>query len=96
MALKLPTILASDMVMPSPNASFWGNAQANSTVSVSIMRGQAPAIRKQVEANAKGKWLMQMSVPPSMELAEVTVTGDGTSIKLERVMFGDVILCSGM
>lgn len=96
MALELPTILASDMVMPSPNASFWGNSQANSTVSVSIVRGQAPAIRKQVEADSNGKWLLQISVPPSMELAEVTVTGDGTAIKLERIMFGNVILCSGM
>ena len=31
-----------------------------------------------------------------MELAEVTIAGDGDIIKLERVMFGEVLLCSGI
>ena len=94
-ALELPIILASDMVLPSPNVTFWGKAQENSTISISITRGSASPIRKQTLADAKGKWQVRMLVPPSMELAEVIVAGDGTTIKLERVMFGDVILCSG-
>ena len=94
--LVVPTVLSSDMVLPADNATLWGSATAGATVSLKLTRGTAPAVAQTSIADANGHWAFHLGdISPSTEPANLTLSGDGGSKTLARVMFGLLVFCSG-
>ncbi|HEV9035328.1 MAG TPA: beta-L-arabinofuranosidase domain-containing protein [Puia sp.] len=90
--LSLPSIFGDNMVLqrnvPVP---VWGDADAGSTVTVHF-----GSQTRSVVADGKGHWRVSLGpLSASTEGVEMTVTGDGASIRFRDVLVGEVWLCSG-
>ena len=91
--LVLPLILSDDAVL-APNSSIWGTATANAEIVVKVTRGSEQQTRN-ASANARGDWLVNISMSTSLTPATIEVRGDGGTLTMSRVLFGALILCSG-
>ena len=92
--LFIPTVLSSDMVLPADNSTIWGSASAGASISLTLAQGGHTATHTAV-ADAKGNWAIPLAVGASMDPANITISGDGGSKTLERVLFGLLVFCSG-
>ena len=94
-SLTLPRVLSSHMVLQRDlPATLWGTAAPNSPVSVTLDDDSAHPFA--TTANGVGNW--SVSLPPhnaSTERHRLAISGDGSTVVLEDVVFGDVFFCSG-
>ena len=93
--LWLPPIFASDMVLQAERSSIHGHAVPGAAVTLvaSPARAGFPAV---VVAGSDGVWTAKLGAQPSHVVpANITVTSGAGSVTLSRVLWGDVILCSG-
>ena len=100
--LKLPSVLASDMVIqrankPGLQSSLWGWANSSTSVSVKLdgkLLGHATP-----NVSNGGRWTFALPVdvhsePSTGHTLEVSA-GAGATQTMEHVAFGDVFFCSG-
>jgi hypothetical protein len=100
--LKLPSVLASDMVIqrankPGLQSSLWG--WANFSTSVTVKLDGKPLGQATPNASDAGRWTFALPVsahkePSSSHTIEVSA-GAGATQTLTNVAFGDVFFCSG-
>ncbi len=93
-ALQLPHIIGNNMVLQQQtDARLWGWAKPGSKVSVKTAWNDAEYSTK---AGKDGKWMINVATPAaSYEPTSFTVTGDGTTIKVDNVLIGEVWFASG-
>merc|ERR1719221_897784 len=73
--LVVDSALSHDMVLPTPEASIWGTASAGATISTIVTRGSLK-IQKTAVADARGSWLVNVSVSASLTPATIEIIGD--------------------
>jgi sialate O-acetylesterase len=90
--IKLPAIFGDNMVLQQQtDVAFWGNATANSNVSVKTSwNGKSYS----AHADKDGNWKVKVATPSAGGPYTVT-TSEGNSITLRNVMIGEVWVCSG-
>ena len=98
-ALRLPKILASDMLLQRGKpAKIWGWAAPGAAVRVALDGGAAPVI---VDAKPDGTFAAVLSAQSAALNRTLTVTcrscsqSSSTSIVIENLAFGDLFVCSG-
>jgi sialate O-acetylesterase len=90
--VKLPAIFSDNMVLQQQTeAAFWGTAAKNSTVKVITGWNKKSYTTR---AGNDGKWKLKVATPSAGGPYEVTVS-DGTLLRLNNVMIGEVWVCSG-
>jgi len=90
--IKLPAIFGDNMVLQQQtDVAFWGNATANSNVSVKTSwNGKSYS----AHADKDGNWKVKVATPSAGGPYTVTVS-EGKSITFRNVMIGEVWVCSG-
>lgn len=94
--VRLPNIIGSDMVVQqNTNVRFWGKAQKNATVEVSVSWNQEKFVSK---ADKNGDF--QIEIPTKdftfeAQTVEFTDLSDKKVTKLENILIGEVWLASG-
>ena len=100
--LRLPTMLASDMVIqrankPGLQSAIWGWSNFSESISVSIDGRLVGSARPNV--SDAGRWTVLLPVAahkePSSGHTIVISAGAGITQTLSNVAFGDVYVCSG-
>ena len=95
--LRVPSLLASDMVLPAAPrvARLWGSAEPGAAVDIAASGAHSGSYT--AKAAADGTWEVGLRAQaPSLELSTITISSGGSiTIKLERVLFGDLIVCGG-
>jgi rhamnogalacturonyl hydrolase YesR len=90
--LKLPAIIASDMVLQQQSTTpLWGGAAPNAMISVVTSWNQK---KYSTKADAKGNWLVPITTPKAGGPYTITIS-DTKPVTLTNVMIGEVWLCSG-
>ena len=91
-SLFIPQAISSNMVLQRgpQSARLWGWAAAGSTVSVSL-----DSTGYKVLAQADGSWTVDFPPQQASTNRSVLIEGDGESVQLLNVAFGDVYICSG-
>lgn len=93
-ALELPEIIGPHAVLQQQSAvKLWGWATPGTEVSVNVSWDRHP---RRCEANADSTWMITVDTPQaSFDTQTVTISGDGTTIRLDDILIGEVWLCSG-
>jgi sialate O-acetylesterase len=90
--VKLPSIFGDNMVLQQQsNTAIWGTAEKNSTVSISTSWNKKTYSAK---TDGEGKWKIKVSTPSAGGPYSMTIN-DGSPLKLNNVMIGEVWVCSG-
>ena len=90
--VKLPAIFGNNMVLQQKTeASIWGIAAKNATVKVTTSWNSKSYSAR---TGSDGKWKLKISTPSAGGPYEVSIS-DGTTLKLNNVMIGEVWVCSG-
>ena len=91
-AVRLPSILASGMVMQRNSVvKIWGWADRGEVITVSASWLVEPAI---VTTGEGGKWVVSIPTGPAGGPHSMTITGTNR-IVLKDILFGEVWICSG-
>ncbi|MDD2380617.1 MAG: hypothetical protein PHV35_02860, partial [Mariniphaga sp.] len=90
--IKLPAIFGNHMVLQQQtDAAIWGKSAAGKTVRVNTSWNNK---NYQVQSDQQGNWKVKVNTPRAGGPYEITVS-DGTTLKLEDVLIGEVWICSG-
>ena len=91
-ALTIAPIISDNMVLVRAprSANIWGSAAPHSSVKAVINSDVAYTV-----ANSSGLWIIQLPPQPTQFNATLTISGDGASIVLRNVAFGETFLCGG-
>jgi sialate O-acetylesterase len=90
--VKLPSIFSNNMVLQQQSdVPFWGEATPNKTVKITASWNNKTY---ETVTDALGNWKTKVSTPVYGGPYTVEIS-DGSKIKLENVMIGEVWLCSG-
>ncbi|MCE5345159.1 MAG: sialate O-acetylesterase [Bacteroidales bacterium] len=91
--VRLPAIFSDNMVLQQKTeVAVWGTSAKNATVKVTTSwNGKSYS----AHAGNEGKWKLKVSTPSAGGPYEVTVSGDGKTLKFKNVMIGEVWVCSG-
>ena len=91
--LWLPQIFSSNMVLQRApqQATVWGSAAEGSSVSLSL-NDTTPC---KAVASQDGQWSCTLPAMQASTGNVLTVSGDGRSVVMDNVAFGDVYVCSG-
>ena len=94
LSLTLPQAISSNMVLQrSPQrARLWGVASPSSIVNVTL--DSSPTAYRAF-ADSDGNWTIDLPATPASIDHTLTITGDGQTVKLTNIAFGDVYICSG-
>lgn len=91
--VELPTVLGSGMVLQQKSdASLWGKAKPNSTVTVTTSWDKA---KKAVKADAQGAWLAKVATPAFGGPYSISISDGDPALVLDNVLIGEVWVCSG-
>jgi sialate O-acetylesterase len=89
--IKLPNLIADNMVLQSGKANLWGWAAPGEAVEITASWGASAS----VTADDKGRWKTQIQVPAA-SFKSYTITFKGTNtITVKNVLAGEVWFCSG-
>ena len=91
-ALIIPQAISSNMVLQRApqSARLWGWAAAGSTVAVTL-----DSLAYKIIALPDGSWTVDFPPQSASVNRSITITGDGQTVSLANIAFGDVYLCSG-
>ena len=91
-ALTLPQAISSNMVLQRApqRARVWGTAQANAIVTLTLDSAQYKTF-----ADDGGEWSFDFPAQQASVDRTLSIAGDGQTVKLSNVAFGDVYICSG-
>lgn len=93
-SVTLPDIMSDNMVLQQKSdASIWGWCTPGAEVSVSPSWDTKSYTAR---AGKDGRWDVEIATPEaSYTPRSIEIVGDGSSIKLDNVLVGEVWLCSG-
>ncbi len=92
--IKLPDIISDNMVLQQQSdARLWGWSTPGAVISVTpAWDGKTYS----ATADKKGRWNVEVATPEASYTPQtIEIKGDGSSVKLENVLIGEVWLCSG-
>ncbi|MDX9883251.1 MAG: sialate O-acetylesterase [Prolixibacteraceae bacterium] len=90
--IKLPAIFGDHMVLQQQtDAAIWGKATAGKTVRVNTSWDKKSYA---TQADQQGNWKVKVKTPKAGGPYEITIS-DGSSLKLNDVLIGEVWVCSG-
>jgi len=90
--VKLPAIFGNHMVLQQQtDAAIWGTAKANKTVKVTTSWNKKSYSTK---SDSDGNWKLKVRTPAAGGPFSITIS-DGTALKLNNVLIGEVWVCSG-
>ncbi len=90
--VKLPAIFGDNMVLQQQtDAAIWGTAKANKTVKVTTSWNKKSYSTK---ADSEGNWKLTVNTPVAGGPYSLTIS-DGSTLKLNNVLIGEVWICSG-
>jgi sialate O-acetylesterase len=90
--VKLPAIFGDNMVLQQKSdVAIWGKAGNGATIKINTSWNKR---NYSVRAGNDGKWSVKVATPTAGGPYEITIS-DGTSLKLNNVMIGEVWVCSG-
>ena len=90
--VKLPAIFGDHMVLQQQtDAAIWGTAKTNKTVKVTTSWNKESYSTK---SNSEGNWKLKVKTPTAGGPFSITIS-DGTELKLNNVLIGEVWVCSG-
>ena len=91
-SLYLPQAISSNMVLQRApkSARVWGWAAAGSTVAISL-----DTDGYKVTVLPDGSWTVDFPPQQASVNRSITITGDGETVTLSNIAFGDVYICSG-
>jgi sialate O-acetylesterase len=90
--IKLPAIFGNNMVLQQQtDAAIWGTAKENSTVKLFTSWNNKTY---SVKAMNGGRWKLKVTTPKAGGPYTLTIS-DGTILKLENILIGEVWFCSG-
>ena len=90
--IKLPALFTNNMVLQQQSdVPFWGDATPNKKVKITTSWNGKTYITL---ASSTGKWKINVSTPVYGGPFNIEIN-DGTKLKLENVLIGDVWICSG-
>ena len=90
--VKLPAIFGDHMVLQQQtDAAIWGTAKANKTVKVTTSWNKKSYSTK---SDSDGNWKLKVKTPAAGGPFSITIS-DGTALKLNNVLIGEVWVCSG-
>ncbi len=91
--VKLPAIVSSDMVLQrNTTVTLWGWADAGEKITISASWLDTPL---QIKTDKAGNWKTEIKTTNDKNAQTIKITGDGSNILLENILFGEVWLCSG-
>eukprot|EP00039_Didymoeca_costata_P020200 m.340426 g.340426 ORF g.340426 m.340426 type:complete len:521 (+) comp19301_c0_seq1:20-1582(+) len=94
LALKLPKVFSSDMVMSAENPVVYGWSDPGDTVTM-VLTGRYDKTYTTM-ATSDGRFLYDLpEQTASMEPYTLSVSAKGTMVNLTNILFGDVWVCSG-
>lgn len=89
--VELAAIFTNNMVLQrDTEVPIWGWGATNTTIQVTFDEKQYKAT-----TDKDGKWMVKLPATPTGETYTITVAGNGASIELKNIVFGDVWVCSG-
>ena len=94
--LRLPSVLASDMVLPATPrvARLWGSAAPGAAVDIAATGAHSGTYS--ANAGADGAWEVELRPqPPSLAPTNISLSSGSITTTLHRVLFGDLIICGG-
>ena len=90
--VKLPAIFGDHMVLQQQtDAAIWGTAKANKTVKVTTSWNKKSYSTK---TDSDGNWKLKVKTPAAGGPYSITIS-DGTALKINNVLIGEVWVCSG-
>ncbi len=90
--VKLPAIFGDHMVLQQQtDAAIWGTAKTNKTVKVTTSWNKESYSTK---SNSEGNWKLKVKTPTAGGPFSINIS-DGTELKLNNVLIGEVWVCSG-
>lgn len=95
--VRLPRVFGSNMVLQRDiSVPIWGWANANETVSITLIRDSdgETVSSEEVVADEKGNWKSTLPATGAGGPYSLTVEG-GNTIELSNILFGEVWVCSG-
>ena len=91
--VKLPAIVSSDMVLQrNTTVTLWGWADANEKITINASWLNGPL---ELKTDKAGNWKTEIRTTNDKNPQTIRITGDGSNILLENILFGEVWLCSG-
>ncbi|MBD0778016.1 sialate O-acetylesterase [Maribacter sp. ANRC-HE7] len=91
--VKLPAIVSSDMVLQrNATVTLWGWAEAGKKITIKASWLNTPL---QITTDKSGNWKTGIQTTNDKKPQTINITGDGSNILLENILFGEVWLCSG-
>lgn len=91
--VKLPAIVSSDMVLQrNTTVTLWGWADAGEKITINASWLNAPL---DLKTDKKGNWKTEIKTTNNKSPQTIKISGDGSNILLENILFGEVWLCSG-
>ena len=93
--LTLPSVLTNDAVLPAKGARIWGWAVPGARVVVGVAGAHSGNYSATAGAT-DGAWeVVLRAVMPSLAQSNVSISSGTEQLALQRVLFGDLILCGG-
>lgn len=93
--LTLPSVLTDDAVLPAAGGTIWGWATPGAQIIVALAGAHAGSYAATAGA-PHGDWEVSLpAVAPSLALSNVTITSGVETLTLQRVLFGELVLCGG-
>jgi sialate O-acetylesterase len=90
--IGLPKIFTDNLVLQQQtDAPIWGKATPNKAVKI-VTSWDSQTY--QVKADASGKWLVKVKTPKAGGPYSISIS-DGTEVKLNNILIGEVWICSG-
>ncbi len=91
--IKLPAIVSSNMVLQrNTTVVLWGWADAGQDISINTSWLDQEI---NVKVDGEGNWRAEVATTGSKQPQTIRLTGNGSDITLENVLFGEVWICSG-
>lgn len=92
--IKLPQLIKDHMVLQQQtNARLWGEATPNSIITIKASWAANRPIK--TKADAQGYWETAIATPKASFTPQTLTISDGTPIKINDILIGEVWLCSG-
>ncbi len=93
--LTLPSVLTNDAVLPAAGASIWGWAVPGEKVEVDVAGAHSGSYSATASAT-DGAWGVSLTaVTPSLAESNISIRSGVDKLDLQRVLFGELILCGG-
>lgn len=93
--LTLPSLLTNDAVLPAATPTIWGWALPGAKVTLAVA-GAYSGSYSATASDTDGAWEVALkAVTPSLAESNISIKSGADELALQRVLFGELILCGG-